>query len=246
MYYNNMWGILMFTKGDFHIHSTSSDGRLRPSEVVKLAKEQGVDIIALTDHNTMVGVEEAMLAGEKHGVTVIPGVELSTRYRGNRVHILGYFSDDGYKLEIFQKILRLIKVRKVKQVQRLLSDSMEINLDSGKLSVESGIKLLKYFGAIVVLAHPVTINKKYVMEIISMPFHGIEAKYFRNTREDTRNFLKICKERGCFYTAGSDFHTNKQIDLKHGLIGAVFLNEKEIDLFLKEGSLKKILTLKSS
>jgi 3',5'-nucleoside bisphosphate phosphatase len=236
----------MFTKGDFHIHSTASDGCLKPFELVRFAKERGVDILALTDHNTMLGVEEALIAGEKFGVTVIPGVELSTRHKGNRVHILGYFSDDGYKSEVFQKILRLIKERKTKQVQRLLRDSVEIILDSGKLSVESGIKLLKYFGAIVVLAHPVTINKKYVMDIISMPFQGIEAKYYRNTREDTKTLLKICREKGCFYTAGSDFHTDKQVDIKHGLIGDVFLDSNEIDIFLEEVSRKKILALKTS
>ncbi|MEG0771748.1 PHP domain-containing protein [Clostridium sp.] len=236
----------MFLKGDFHIHSTASDGRLTPFEVVQFAKKQGVDIIALTDHNTMSGVKEALLAGEKYGVAVIPGVELSTRYKGNRVHILGYFNGNRYKDDFFQKILRLIKTRKTKQVQRLLRDSIEITLDSGKLSVESGITLLKHFGATVVLAHPVTINRRYVMDVISMPFHGIEAKYFRNTRDDTRNFLKICKEKGCFYTAGSDFHTNKQMDLKHGLIGDAFLDSEEIDIFLKESSLNILLKLTAS
>lgn len=236
----------MFVKGDFHIHSTVSDGCLKPCEVVQFAKEQGVDIIALTDHNTMAGVEEAVIAGEKHGVMVIPGVELSTRYRGSRVHILGYFNEDGYKSEVFKKILKLVKSRKTKQIQRLLRGTVEVKLDSGKLSVESGIKILKHFGAIVVLAHPVIINKKYVMDVISMDFQGIEAKYFRNTKEDTKYFLKLCREKNCFYTAGSDFHTNKQVDFKHGVIGAVWLDGKEIDTFLKEISTKKLVKLKNS
>lgn len=236
----------MFVKGDFHIHSTASDGCLKPCEVVQLAKEQGVDIIALTDHNTMVGVEEAVIAGEKHGVMVVPGVELSTRYRGNRVHILGYFNEDGYKSEVFKEILKLVKSRKTKQIQRLLRGTIEVKLDSGKLSVESGIKILKHFGATVVLAHPVTINKKYVIDVISMDFQGIEAKYFKNTKEDTKYFLKLCREKSYFYTAGSDFHTNKQVDFKHGLIGAVWLGSKEVDIFLKEISTKKLVKLRNS
>lgn len=236
----------MFLKGDFHIHSTASDGCLKPCEVVEFAKERGMDIIALTDHNTVAGVEEAVIAGEKHGVTVIPGVELSTRYKGNRVHILGYFNDEGYKNEVFKEILKLVKGRKTKQIQRLLKGALEVKLDSGKLSVETGITLLKHFGATVVLAHPVNINKKYVMDVIAMNFHGIEAKYFRNNKEDTKNFLKICREKGCFYTAGSDFHTNRQLDFKHGLIGEVFLEGREIEAFLKEMRPKGVLKLKSS
>lgn len=236
----------MFYKGDFHIHSTASDGCLHPREIVHLAKDRGVDIIALTDHNTMSGVEEALKEGEKCGVTVVPGVELSTRYKGNKVHILGYFKTEGYKNELFQKILKLVKGRKVKSVQRILKGVLDLRVDSGKLSVESGISLLKHFGATVVLAHPVIINKKYVMDIISLPFNGIEAKYFKNTNEDTKKFLKICKEKGCFYTAGSDFHANKQMDFKHGFIGEVYLNGREIELFLKEVFGKKVMALKTS
>lgn len=83
--------VKMCTKGDFHIHTIISDGYYTPTEVVIMAKEAGLDIIAITDHNTIDGIEEALEAGEKTGVKVIPGIELSTRYKGRKVHVLGYF-----------------------------------------------------------------------------------------------------------------------------------------------------------
>eukprot|EP00831_Metopus_contortus_P040687 TRINITY_DN31870_c0_g1_i1.p2 TRINITY_DN31870_c0_g1~~TRINITY_DN31870_c0_g1_i1.p2 ORF type:complete len:457 (-),score=97.81 TRINITY_DN31870_c0_g1_i1:82-1452(-) len=62
---------------DLHTHTTASDGTLSPTELVKLAKETGLDAIAITDHDTFQGVEEALEAGKKYGVEVIPGTELS-------------------------------------------------------------------------------------------------------------------------------------------------------------------------
>ena len=69
----------MYKKGDFHIHSTASDGNCTPSQVVTLAKKRNIDIMALTDHNTTSGLDEAIKRGNDIGIKVIPGVELSTR-----------------------------------------------------------------------------------------------------------------------------------------------------------------------
>lgn len=237
----------MFQKGDFHIHSTASDGELTPVEVVELAKRRGVDIMALTDHNATLGLEEAIKAGREYGVTVIPGVELSTRINNERIHILGYFKDDRYKDEAFQRVLKLIKIHKIKSLQylvkRLANIKVDIDNSSGRLSVLSGIKVLRAFGAVVVLAHPVLIKRDYLTEVINMPFDGIEAKYCRNNEDDTEFFIKLTKDMEKFYTAGSDFHTNRTRDLKHGLIGDVYLNSDEIDIFLKQtGLIERVST----
>ncbi|SDW69444.1 hypothetical protein SAMN05444487_105151 [Marininema mesophilum] len=75
---------------DLHIHTTASDGTLTPSEVVTLAKQSGLTTIAITDHDTLLGLAEASDAGQKHGIRIIPGIELSSRYEGHAVDILGY------------------------------------------------------------------------------------------------------------------------------------------------------------
>jgi predicted metal-dependent phosphoesterase TrpH len=80
-------------KADFHNHSTASDGRLTPTQLVDLAAANGVRVFALTDHDSTEGIAEARRAAEKHdGFFLIPGVELSTDIEGDEVHILGYFS----------------------------------------------------------------------------------------------------------------------------------------------------------
>lgn len=79
-------------KADLHIHTSASDGLLTPQEVVQLAHEQGLNIIAITDHDTLDGIEAAMQAAKQYGIKVIPGVELSAEHEPE-IHILGYGMD---------------------------------------------------------------------------------------------------------------------------------------------------------
>jgi len=74
---------------DLHVHSNASDGTFAPAEVVRLAKEGGLKALALTDHDTIDGLAEAVAAGETYGVEVIPGVEVSARCPGGSMHVLG-------------------------------------------------------------------------------------------------------------------------------------------------------------
>ena len=81
-------------KVDLHIHSTASDGRLSPEEVVGKSAELGMSFIALADHDTIDGVVPALTAARAlPGMTVIPAIEISTDVPGVEVHILGYFID---------------------------------------------------------------------------------------------------------------------------------------------------------
>ena len=77
---------------DLHVHTTASDGTCTPAEVAELAHKIGLKAIAITDHDTESGYFEAAEAGEKLGIEVVPGIEISTKY-GVAVHILGYFID---------------------------------------------------------------------------------------------------------------------------------------------------------
>jgi predicted metal-dependent phosphoesterase TrpH len=78
---------------DLHLHSTVSDGRLTPRDLVRLAHTSGVSTMALSDHDTTDGVAEAQRVGEGLGVRVIPAIELSTDLPGASIHILGLFLD---------------------------------------------------------------------------------------------------------------------------------------------------------
>jgi len=78
---------------DLHSHTTASDGLLAPADLVSLAGQRGLSVLGVTDHDTIDGLSEAQMAAVAVGVTVVPGVELSTSIDGNDVHILGYFVD---------------------------------------------------------------------------------------------------------------------------------------------------------
>ncbi len=77
-------------KYDLHTHTTESDGEYTPTEIVEFARDSGLELIAKTDHNSIEGNKQAVKAGEKYGIKVIPGVEISTRSGDVRAHILGY------------------------------------------------------------------------------------------------------------------------------------------------------------
>lgn len=89
---------------DLHVHSNVSDGTLSPSDLVKHAVDIGVGIMALTDHDTTDGVNEALEAAKGMDITVIPGIEISAGFKEKDIHILGYFMD--YESENFQNTLR--------------------------------------------------------------------------------------------------------------------------------------------
>jgi len=81
-------------RADLHLHTTASDGSRSPEEIVRKASELGLDVIAITDHDTTEGIQPALEAAKNYpDVTVIPGVEISTDAPKIEVHILGYFID---------------------------------------------------------------------------------------------------------------------------------------------------------
>jgi len=88
----------MDKRADLHIHTNASDGALSPHQVVMAAAEASLAAIAITDHDTVDGIDEALNAGDETGVEVVPGIEISAIYgEKTEVHMLGYFIDHHYK-----------------------------------------------------------------------------------------------------------------------------------------------------
>ncbi|MGH3501989.1 MAG: PHP domain-containing protein [Nocardioidaceae bacterium] len=95
---------------DLHTHSTASDGTLTPTEVVTLAGEAGLDVLALTDHDSAAGWAEASSRARETGLTLVPGMEISTKYAGAGVHLLGYLLDPAYP-PLDRELARILKGR---------------------------------------------------------------------------------------------------------------------------------------
>ena len=78
---------------DLHTHSTASDGTQRPAEVVSAAAEAGLDVVALTDHDTTAGWDQAAAAADHHGIDLVRGIEISCQHEGISIHLLGYLQN---------------------------------------------------------------------------------------------------------------------------------------------------------
>ena len=85
--------ILIMDKIDLHTHTLHSDGILTPRELIALAARKGLGALALTDHDTLAGLEEAQIAAEAYHIEFIPGIEISALYSGRELHLLGLFID---------------------------------------------------------------------------------------------------------------------------------------------------------
>ena len=93
-------------KTDHHTHSTAADGTLKPAELVTLADSCGVKLLALTDHDTVDGLPEAKSEAVKHGITVVPGIEVSTLWNERSIHVvgLGIRYEDGKLARVFADV----------------------------------------------------------------------------------------------------------------------------------------------
>ncbi len=113
-------------KADLHMHSTYSDGKFEAKELFRMAKENKVDLISITDHDTVLGVEDNIKYSDEFGVKYIPGIELSTVEEGKPVHVLGYFTDDSYKRKELLDYCRVIKKRREDRVHQFIINLKEL------------------------------------------------------------------------------------------------------------------------
>jgi predicted metal-dependent phosphoesterase TrpH len=262
--------------GDFHIHSTFSDGVYSVEEVLALAKKRNLSYLAITDHDVLAGSLIAKSL-ETDELRVFVGIELSTEYREESIHILGYFPSPNNLQGLEDYLLKQREARRIRalRIKELLLKHFDIDLNmdftedmpsitrgaiaqaivsqgfpyskeeifarmigqgcpaylpSTKLDTVAGIRLLKEYGALTVLAHPVLIRKSNPEEIVNMGVDGIEAIYPVNTKEDTEKFLRLAASKGLFVTAGSDFHSFN--DHKHGNLGEHYLEGRNLEIFL--------------
>ena len=116
---------------DLHTHSTASDGSLSPAKLVAYAQEKRLDAIAITDHDTVEGVQEALDAGKSRGMEVVPGIEISAEYPDSTLHILGYYIDYGDEkfLENISTLQRARADRNPEIVKKLQALGLGIEID---------------------------------------------------------------------------------------------------------------------
>ncbi len=105
---------------DFHTHTTCSDGTLKPTELIKKAKIDGLKVIAITDHDNIAAIELAKESSKNDNITLIPGIEISSKFNELEIHIVGLFIDitNEELLEFIKKISSYRLERNVEMIKR--------------------------------------------------------------------------------------------------------------------------------
>ncbi len=125
---------------DLHTHSTASDGTESPAEVVTSARRAGLEVIALTDHDTAHGWDEAAAAAARHGVGLVRGMEISCSRYGRSIHLLGYLVDPdhpGLATEIgYAREARVSRLRRM--VEKMAADGIPLTYEQVVAQVPRG------------------------------------------------------------------------------------------------------------
>lgn len=111
---------------DLHTHTDHSDGALKPSELVARAKQAGISILAITDHDSISGVQEGLSCGKAIGVEVLPGIEMSVSFEQRELHLLAYcFDPDNSGLK---KCLSLFHDQRIQRAERIVKKLNGMNI----------------------------------------------------------------------------------------------------------------------
>ena len=154
---------------DLHLHTTASDGVMTPSGIVNYAKSKGLVAIAITDHDTIEGLEEGFLEGERIGLEVIPGIEISAEHSPGSMHLLGFFIDihDPILKERLGYLQRARAERNPRMAEKLNKLGIDITFD----------EVLKASGG-------GQVGRPHFAQVL------IEKGYVRNFQEAFDRFLK--------------------------------------------------------
>lgn len=197
-------------KIDLHIHTTASDGTYTPTELVDYAIKKGLSAIAITDHDTMQGIQNAIdyITTKNYPLEIIPGMEISAYDYKEKygVHLLAYFVNKNSD-----------------QVKDILKN-LEIDLKKSSSSPKEVISIVSKYGGIVSLAHPqeygLSMNSldKLVSELASYGLSGVEGYYTTHSENYINDIKNIISKYNLIITGGTDFHGQRKpsVDLGCG------------------------------
>lgn len=181
-------------KVDFHVHTTTSDGVLSPAEVVQRAHKNKVKYLAITDHDTLAGLNEAIEESITYDITLIPGIELSTQHNNESIHILGFFKDDNFKNEELIKELIKIKNHRViraKNIIHKLKEEFNIEISFEKIFKDAKDTIARPH----IAREIINCGYPYTMEEVFNKFIGNGCKaYVPTLKLSTNEGLKLLKK----------------------------------------------------
>lgn len=181
-------------KCDLHTHSICSDGRFKPEEIIQMAKERNLDYISLTDHDTLSGINDAIKEAKKLNVNFIPGIELSTEYNGESIHVLGFFNKENYNNPKLNSILKEFKEKRISRAYKIVENlkkfhNIELDINNVLSNGKDTIARPHIAKAIIDAGYP------YDHDYIFKNFIGNNCPaYVPSTKLSTIDGIKLLKE----------------------------------------------------
>lgn len=131
-------------KIDLHAHSTHSDGKESVQQVFQFAAEAGITALALTDHDTTAGWDEARVEASRHNITFVPGIEVTTKHNDVSVHMLAYLPDPNYQplVERLKEVRESRETRVERFVENLQGEFAELTMDGVRATLKEEGKSL--------------------------------------------------------------------------------------------------------
>lgn len=180
-------------KIDLHNHTKYSDGLYSPSELVMRAVQNGVEIFALTDHDSVYGCDEIDIIGREHGIRVIKGMELSTDYDGESVHIVCLFKDNIVPPSLieFSELSRKKRAERAVKMLERTRDIFGVKIDTDRLLRESTVITRAN------MMRNICENNDISPELAQKYCSKDSPSYIPFSKTEVPDGLKIAREAGC-------------------------------------------------
>ncbi|NUQ20242.1 MAG: PHP domain-containing protein [Gemmatimonadaceae bacterium] len=208
---------------DLHMHSTASDGARAPEEVAAAAAAAGLSASALTDHDTIGGVATARAAGERLGLRVITGVELSAFEGDREIHLLGLHLDRPERIEGAMEEFRATRVTRAREmVGKLNALGIPVTFDAvlaaagpgavgrphvARAVVDGGWALDSRAGGLAIVAHPgPDFTRTRVERAVALGLDGLEVWHPSHSGDEVRRLRALVDHFHLVASGGSDWH----------------------------------------
>ena len=179
---------------DLHVHTTASDGQYSPTEIIEKAASKNISVMAITDHDTAAGIDEATKAAKKNNITLIPGTELNISFPTGEFHLLGLgFTHISPSLQaIFDKLIQDRNNRNYQIIEKMKSAGIEISLEEIQTDFPDTIIGRPHFAA--------ELQKKGIVKTRQQAFDQYLAKgrpmYVERTGANLDESIVAIKESG--------------------------------------------------
>ena len=194
---------------DLHTHSTRSDGTDAPADLLAQAAQAGLTTLAITDHDTTAGWDEAAEAAQRHGVALVRGAELSTRHRGRSVHLLAYLFDpaDTALAEEMRRMRedRVPRLRRI--VEHMQDDGFAVTWEDVLAQVQEGAALGRPHLADALVAAGIATDRN---EVFNRWLHNGSAYYEPHYAVDTAEAVALVRAAGGVPVVAHPFATKRQ------------------------------------